>query len=809
MLPDLPHATPSTSIRSMSNDANRSVGWLSLGLALLTLAVYAQVATFDFVNFDDPDYVYSNPVVRQGLTWHGVVWAFGDFQIANWHPLTWLSHMLDCELFGVRPGWHHMVNVLIHSANASLLFVLLVRMTGAVWRSLFVAALFALHPTHVESVAWISERKDVLSTFFGFLSILAYTRWVRDPRRRVQPWAALGWFVLSLLAKPMLVTMPFLLLLFDVWPLQRVENTGWRTFFSRCFWKLALEKIPWFGLTFAMSVVTFLAQKSAGAVMRTESLPVTMRLANVFTAYGAYLKKLFWPQDLALFYPLPKVWLIQPFLIGAAAVLALSVLAVLWARRRPHFTFGWLWYLGTLVPVIGLVQVGAQSMADRYTYIPSIGIFIAVAWLAHELFQRFQLRNSTSFYAGATLVLACAWLTRIQLSYWQNSVAIFSHALAVTRDNPIAANNLAAAYADRNRLEDALKLFRLAIEINDVNPLFRANIGDLLSRMGRHEEALENLNLAVTLDPTSGIFQNLHGRALMHSGNTNAALQAFRRAIELKPDNPDGYNNLGGALTALGEVDEAMTNLQRALKIDSTYLEAYNNLGAALVRKQRYADALVQYQKALSFHATNAVTLFNAGVALERLGRFPEATSYFQRAVQVDPKHVDARFNLARRLFVQGNPQAAAMHFEEVIRRKPEHGQARLFLGLAQFETGNEENAVTNLKAAVNVAPNSVEALNGLAWALATASNETVRDGATAVDLATRAAELTQHQRAPVLHTLAAAHAAAGAFQEAIRVASQAEALATAQGQADLATRVQEASSLYRQQRPLTRNAEN
>lgn len=785
------------------SDEQRKTLALAIGLALLTLAVYARVATFDFINFDDPMYVSANSLVQEGLTWDGIIWAL-QFQVANWHPLTWFSHMLDCELFGVRPGWHHLVNVLFHCLNSSLLFVLLQRLTQATWRSLIVAALFALHPAHVESVAWISERKDVLSTFFGILSMISYVNWVQRKTTRL-PVAGLVLFALSLLAKPMLVTMPFLLLLIDLWPMQRLENRGWRTVLEKSFWKLVVEKAPWFALTIGMSIIAFIAQKEGGAVMKTEALSIFVRAANAVTAYAAYLGKLFWPTKLALYYPLPRVRLIDVTLISAAVFLTLWFLAIRWAKSRPSFSLGWFWYFGTLVPVIGLVQVGGQAMADRYTYIPSIGVFIAVIWLAHEILVRFKAQGTVVFSVSASVVLACAWLTSVQLGHWQNSATIFSHTLRVTENNPVAANLLAAAYTEMGRNEDALKLNLVSVELAPGEPLFLANTGELLLKMDRREEGLKFLNQAAAFGTNDAKIQNRFGQAVAEHGETNAALQAFHRAIQLDPKSASGYCNLGGMLISLGQVDAAITNIQQALKLDHRYMEAYNNLGAAYTKQQKHEEAVKQYRHALKLNPTNAVTLFNLGSALDKLGKTQEAMIRLDAALQSDPKHTEARFTLARRLFTQGELKSAHAHLMEVLRIRPDHANARLFLGLTQFESGDEETAIQNLKEAVNVQPRSVEAHNALAWSLATAKKPELRDGQTAVLLAEKAAALTQWNRPAVLHTLAASYAAAGRFSDAARVAEQALALANAGQQKQLARQLELALESYRAGKALDR----
>ena len=426
-------------------------------LVLGTLVVYLPVSHHGFSLYDDNDYVTENPMVQHGLTWNDIQWAFTSWYAANWHPVTWLSHMLDCQLFNLTPGGHHDVNVLFHIANTVLLLVLLLRLTGTIWPSAFVAALFAWHPLHVESVAWVSERKDVLSTFFALLTLLCYARYVigdkgqgtgnaniKSPAIRHLSrhyWLALFFFALALMSKPMFVTLPFVLVLLDFWPLGRFRGPGfgaWR--------KLVLEKIPFFVLVIASCVVTFLAQKHGGAVIPLEKIPLGLRVENMLVAYALYLQKIFWPARLAVFYPFPPAISNSALAISVIPLVCISAIAWFNKNRYPYLLAGWLWFLGTLVPVIGLVQVGSAAMADRYTYFPSIGIFLAVTLGIRDASAKFHVPKQA---VAATAVLAaadCLVLTHRQLGYWSSDISLFSHALAVTPDNDTARIDLGGAY---------------------------------------------------------------------------------------------------------------------------------------------------------------------------------------------------------------------------------------------------------------------------------------------------------------------------------------------------------------------------
>ncbi|HWM92765.1 MAG TPA: glycosyltransferase family 39 protein [Thermoanaerobaculia bacterium] len=474
-------------------------------LAILTLGAFLPVLTHGFLRYDDPLYVTRNPHVQAGLTWEGIGWALTANVASNWHPLTLLSHMADCELFGMDPLGHHLTSLLLHTANVLLLFEVLRRMTGSTWRSAAVAALFALHPTHVESVAWIAERKDVLSGLFWILTMGAWARYARQPSRRRYAVVALT-LTLGLLSKPMAVTLPFVLLLLDVWPLARKESLFYRV----------KEKLPLFGLAAASSVVTLVAQ--SGPIASAGEFPVHLRLANAVLSYVSYLGKTLLPRGLAVFYPMPAEF---PFwkVMGAVLLLAaLTALAVLAYRRKPFVTVGWLWYLGTLVPVIGLVQVGGQAMADRYTYLPSIGLFLIVCWMLPGL-----IGQGKSAVLGVAVVLALAVGTRLQLRHWTDNEALFRHAVAVTERNFLAHLHLAQILAERGERGPALEHFRTSLAIRPGMWQTHASLGNYLRRWGRPAEALPHLQMAVRLRPRAASLRRNLALALEDLGRTGEA----------------------------------------------------------------------------------------------------------------------------------------------------------------------------------------------------------------------------------------------------------------------------------------------
>jgi len=537
--------------------------FIGLLLALVTLVIYLPVSHQGFSVYDDGDYVSQNRIVQAGLTWAGVKWAFTSWFASNWHPLTWLSHLLDCELFGPNPGAQHLVNVLFHAANAVLLFALLLRMTGATWAAAMVAALFAWHPLRVESVAWVAERKDVLSTFFELWSLWCYTGYVREKHRR-DFYLALLFFVLGLLAKPMVVTLPFLLLLLDWWPFQRFGNS---TEFMKNAGKLALEKWPFFLFAFGSCVVTFLAQHAL-AVVSIEQYPVPLRLENALLSYAKYLWKTVWPVNLAVIYPLPNdlPWL-QVAAVGGGLIV---VCFLVWRERLkyPYLLVGWCWFLGTLVPVIGVVQVGKQAMADRYSYFPVIGIVIAVVFLIKDLAARFQWKPMPLAAIGALILAANVVATENQLSYWKDDVALFSHALAVTQDNATAQINLGTALEQQGKQAEALAHYKTALKIDPNSTEAHNNLANLLDEAGQTKDALENYQAALRLNPNAPLAHCNLGTLLVKLGRFDEAMREYEAAARLQPENLHVYYLMGKANLRQGQSTEAIAQLRHALDLD-------------------------------------------------------------------------------------------------------------------------------------------------------------------------------------------------------------------------------------------------
>jgi len=535
--------------------------YVYLALALTTLASYWQVRNCQFVNYDDKQYVAENRHVKVGLTGKSVVWAFTTGHASNWHPLTWLSHMLDCHLFGTSPHWHHFTNLLLHIANTLLLFTVLKQMTAALWRSAFVAALFALHPLHVESVAWIAERKDVLSTFFWMLTMIAYLSYVRRPGIGRYLLALLV-FALGLMAKPMLVTLPFVLLLLDYWPLGRLRLRG---DVNRKSWsRLVCEKVPFFTLSAISSIVTFLVQQSGAAVATVEKVPIDFRIANALVSYISYIVKMVYPRRLAVLYPLSGHDLLtwRP-VVSLIILLSLSAAIIRIAQRRRYIAVGWLWYLGTLVPVIGLIQVGEQAFADRYTYIPLIGLFIIVGWALPDLLSKWRYRKITLALSAGIVLVVLLICTRIQVRYWQDSFTLFGHALEVTENNAGMHRAMGLSLVSQRRFDEAVSHCRQAVQINPNSARLHESLGITLAAQGNFDEAISSYHQALQLKPNYAEVYNYLGDALQSQGRLDEAVNSYSQALQLKPNYAEAHNNLSVALLFKGRSNEAIAHLCR------------------------------------------------------------------------------------------------------------------------------------------------------------------------------------------------------------------------------------------------------
>jgi tetratricopeptide (TPR) repeat protein len=659
--------------------------WLCLALAAALFAVYAPVASHEFLDWDDGAYVKNNPHVYHGLTAAGLGWALSTHHMGNWHPLTWLSHMLDCELFGLDAGAHHLVNVALHAAVAIVLLLALRRMTGRVWPAACVAALFALHPLRVESVAWASERKDVLAALFWMLALLAYAAYAeRGGLGRYL--GVLAAMAAGLMAKAMLVTLPFALLLLDVWPLDRFRERGARR-------RLLLEKLPLVALAGVASGAAMLAQRSTGALGSLEVLGLGARLQNALLSYALYLRDTFWPVGLAYFYPHPALAgegapSAAALLVAALVLSLVTLLTVGSVRRRPWLAVGWLWYLGTLVPVIGLVQLGMQGRADRYTYIPSVGLALAVVWGVAELASGSGRHRRALAVAGVLAVVGCLAGTAYQLKFWKDNRALSERALAVTADN--------------HRAHDLL--------------------GVALERQGDSRRAVEQFRIALGIQPQcSGCLLNL-ATSLGKLGYGEEAQAMFTEALRVKPKSsgPRSHNGLGALLLRQGELAAAQSHLERAVELEPTFAEAHNNLGVVYEAQGRLDEARARFEWALAIAPDYALARQNLGGVLKSQGHLEAAAEQLRRAIELEPDMLEAHFKLAVVDGTLGALAEAVTGFERVLRLDPEFAEAHYNLGIVLSATGDTERSVAHLRRALELDPDHAGARRALAGDRAT-----------------------------------------------------------------------------------------
>lgn len=626
--------------------------WLiCLLLSAITLLVFWPVTSHEFINYDDPLYVTENPHVQAGLTQESIAWAFGHVtgEGTYWHPVTWLSHMLDCQLFGLKAGRHHLTNLLFHTANVLLLFLALRRMTGAAWRSAVVAGLFALHPLQVDTVAWIAERKNVLSTLFWMLTLLAYEAYARRPGVTCYTLVFIA-MALGLMCKPMLVTIPCVLLLLDYWPLRRIVEVqpGWvspdAASYPRYKWpRLLLEKMPLLGLAAVSSAVTVMAHQRLGLLPTGEQLPLSSRVEHALVAYAGYLEKIVWPVDLAVFYPHPGTWPSERVLLSALLVAGITVLAGWWARKRPYLIAGWLWFLGTLVPVIGLVQAGTQSMADRFAYVPIIGVCILAVWGLAEMLGRAPFHRIIMAGTAGAVLCACGIAARRQVGYWQDSETLFGHTVRVTRDNFVALLNYGVGLGEHGKLEEAVKQYEEALRVNPGYPQAERNLGNALALQGKLEAAIPHYATALKSKPDYAEAEYNWGSALALEGKLNEAEGHFLAALRLSPDYAEAHNSYGNLLVLQGRTDNAIAEYRAAIKAKPDYAEAHCFLGRALARQKQFGEAVTEFRATLKakpdhLAALNDLAWILATAKDEQIRNVPEAIQLAERACRLSPK---------------------------------------------------------------------------------------------------------------------------------------------------------------------------
>jgi tetratricopeptide (TPR) repeat protein len=717
--------------------------WVCLLLAAVTLAVYWPVTRYDFVSYDDSDFVTANPIVQAGLTADGLHYALRAEVARNWHPLTLLSHMLDCQFFKQNAGRHHLTSLLLHTANSLLLFFVLKRMTGAFWRCALVAAWFAWHPLHVESVAWIAERKDVLSALFWWLTLwawLAYADASKSPgsKSKLLYTLAVFLFALAAMSKPMVVTLPCVLLLLDFWPLGRFKlrappppvKEDRAKSKSRPAppaakpapklpspWRLLLEKIPFFAISAALCCETFSIQKHGGAMLDAANLPIASRIGNAFISYVRYPAKMFWPQNLSALYIRTGDW--PSWQVAGAVILLAGLTAwiVAQARRRPWLAMGWFWYAGMLVPVIGLVQVGMQTMADRYTYLPLVGLFIILAWGGAELAARFRAPKYVPALAAALSLAACLLVTARQIPCWKDSETLFKKMIDVTDKNFMAHFNLGNYYSRQGKTDLALQNYRDALAAEPNYAEAHNNLAGILLDQKHFDEAIQHyldaarlkpsatasFNLAnafadaararhdntlfaqavqafqqsLNFDPNSYATHNNFGMVWQDQNQYNQAVSEFQAVVRAKPDFELGHFNLANALARVGLLDDAITHYQAAASLNPGHVESFNGLGVCYARQGKMEEAARQFRRVTELNPQDAGAFDNLGNALGSQNKLDEAIPCYLKALQIDPRDYQAEFNLGLSLLHQNHRDEAKAHFQAALRIQPDYPAAR------------------------------------------------------------------------------------------------------------------------------------
>jgi len=663
-------------------------------LVLVTVFIYRGARTSEFLTYDDLGYVQDNQRVHQGLNEKSIEWAFTSFDVSNWHPLTWISHMVDWQLYGANPSGHHMTNVYLHSASAVLLFLLLLYMTGYFWRAAFVAFLFALHPAHVESVAWVSERKDVLCTFFWFATILAYAWYARKPSSKRYLWVLLG-CACALMSKPMAVTLPFTLLLLDYWPLRRIsfaQEAPQR--WTASLFKLTLEKLPLFILAAISSVLTFIAQRAGGAMAALEAVPLWERISNAVISYCRYVRIMFWPDPLTAYYFHEKNNINVPAAVLSTIAIVLAT-AVCWhfRKEKPYCLFGWLWFLGTLAPVIGIVQVGDQALAERYTYVPYIGLFIILVWLAADTVAKLTKLKVPALVLAFAIIVAFAVKTDAQVKVWKNSETLFKHVIAVDPRGGLPYLGLGMAYGREGRNAEANENFDRALDYNLSGPLALSYSAYYL--MQTHEQrylplAGQRLEKALSVYPDYYYALTYMAQWCAMMGRPKDEETYSRRVLAEHPDSVEARLYLADALQAQGQFDEAIQENRRVLAIEPNSYEAHNNLGTVFGKQGRTAEALKELRLSLSIKPDQATAHSQMGRILTQAHRLPEAIEEFIKALKYDLAKADAHNDLGVAYFQLGDYEKSAEQFSEAVKIDPASVYAQQNLAMAQAQLNNK-----------------------------------------------------------------------------------------------------------------------
>jgi len=768
-------------------------------LVAASLLLYWPVRHYEFVNFDDFFYITQNPAVLNGWNWESIKWSFNGIHVVNWHPVTWLSHLLDVQLFGQKAGGHHLTNVLFHTLNTALLFAFFLRATGKAWPSAFVAALFAGHPLHVESVAWISERKDVLSTFFFFLTLLAYRRYTEKPAHFLKSgfyWSALGLFALGLMSKPMLVTLPIVLLLMDLWPLQRFQFSDLRSQPIRLLPLLA-EKIPFFMLTVLFCWLTMWAQAKT-----VVSFPLGYRIANSFDGYLAYLSKMFWPVNLSPFYPCPQAAPVEGAVLGGLLILSITAVVLKYTYRRPYLLMGWLWFLVTLVPVIGIVKVGWQAYADRYTYIPLIGIAVMAAWAAAELSYGWKHRTLILATAATLMLAACAGLTSKQITYWHDTRTLFHHALKTDPNNFKALQIIGQVeYIDGN-ITTAANLYRRAIQIKPNDDASWLGLATCLNALGDSIAAEAAFKQSIALNPNEPQNFCSYAALLINLERWEEAQAKLDQSEKLQPGLLLARITRVALLQKNGQLVDAINECQNVLKYNPDENNVRIRLASLYSTIGKTKLAITNYQYALQHQPTNTDVQVDLGICLSQNQQFKESEATLLAVLKADPNHVRALDGLGFTLMQQGFFDEASAKFKTSFTLDPQRANPHMFYAISLTAQKQFLAAIAEYRTALRLDGKLSTALNNLAWLLTSNPDPKIRNGAEAVKLAEMACQVTSNQQPLFLGTLAAAYAEVSRFDDAINTAEKAQTLANQVGLQQVATRNKELLELYRTHQP-------
>lgn len=682
-------------------------------LAVLSAAVYWRVAGHGFINMDDAMYVADNPHVQKGITVEGLFWAFGFADRAYWHPVSWLSHMLDCELFGLDPGMHHLVNVFYHIINATVLFLALNMMTGALWRSAFVAGMFAMHPVNVDTVAWIAERKNLVSTLFWMLTLLSYAWYVR--RQTIFRYlSAFGLFILGILSKPMLVTLPFVLLLLDYWPLQRMplgfgrirEDGGGKGLFSRrwlsAMARLVYEKLPFLAVALVAIHVSMISMHGHVDVISIDTVSMKLRLENAVVAYVHYLWKMLWPWNLTVYYPYPKSVPLAHVIFAGAAVAAVTVMILSKIRKYPYLAVGWLWYLGALVPVSGIIQAGLwPAIAERWMYVPGIGLFIMASWGVRDLLSRLESGRQLYRYASLAVIMLLALLTFRQAGFWKDDFTLFSHAVSVSERNSVAHGNLADWHLAQGSYDDAHNHYLEALEANPLDPHIHRNFAVALLRMGRYGESVHHFRIAAEKfahdeDVLIGL-----GTALARLGDLSGAIGSFTRALDINPRNAQTHFKLAVVLGESGRIDKAVDHYREALRLEPGFEQAGKNLDHLLALYGQLDSAVALLRERLRDEPGNASLHYSLGGLHEKKGNYADAADAYRKFLSLNPDGVQAMERLAFIHSRENDLPSALFWLREMLKRDPGNPGIHYNIACVYARQGKADEALKWLGSAV------------------------------------------------------------------------------------------------------------